>query len=365
MRFLLIILTLLLVISCRIDNTNCNTAYSFYLGTYTDGDSQGIYKCSLNSDGSIDDINLVAESNNPSFLAFDGDKKHLLAVNEVNENGFGTVESYLIKKDSLEFINRSSSGGAHPCHISMNKNGIIAVANYTGGNIGWLSMGQDGCLSELLELSQHNKMNDTNVVAHAHSAWFTGGNEMMAVDLGTDELWQYSFALHDDYLEVKLKVKHALAKGSGPRHLVQHLNGKYLYVINELNNTVTELDKDEEGKWHVGTSISTLPADFNGESYCADVRISADGRFLYGSNRGHNSIVIYAIADDGSLDLIGHESVRGDHPRNFALTPDGEFLLVANKNTNNIVSYKRNAETGLLKFVSEFNTPSPVCILFE
>ncbi|MCU4173441.1 lactonase family protein [Carboxylicivirga sp. N1Y90] len=367
MRFLTIALVLFLFVACQVEKkTENKPSYQFYLGTYTDGDAQGIYKCSMTSDGVIKEIRVVAKSNNPSFLAFDADKKHLLAVNEVSQNGVGTVEAYRIKKDTLEYISKSSSGGAHPCHISLSKDGIVAVSNYSGGNIGWLRIGQDGKLSELLHLSQHNNADDTSVLSHAHSAWFLeGSQEVMAVDLGTDELWQYSFALNDDSLNVTLLNKHSLAKGAGPRHMAEHPNGKYLYVINELSNSITTLNKNERGEWQIGASISTLPADFDGESYCADVRISADGRFLYGSNRGHNSIVIFSIANDGSLKLLAHESVRGDHPRNFSLTPDGELLLVANKNTNNIVSFKRDKTSGLLELASEIKTPSPVCILFE
>jgi len=153
--------------------------------------------------------------------------------------------------------------------------------------------------------------------------------------------------------------------GAGPRHFDFHPNGKYIYVINELNSTITQLEK-VKGNWEKGESVSTLPTDFKGESYCADIHISTDGKFLYGSNRGHNSIAVFAInAKNGSLKSLGNVSVEGNWPRNFALSPDGKFLIAANQKSGNITVFKINKKTGMPVFTGkEIKTPSPVCIEF-
>ena len=156
-----------------------------------------------------------------------------------------------------------------------------------------------------------------------------------------------------------------MASSAGPRHLTFHPNKKWIYVINELNWTITHLEKNENGTYKKKLTIPTTPEEFTDENTCADIHISADGKFLYASNRGHNSIVIYSInAQDGSLTLVGHESTKGQGPRNFSLSPDNDYLLVANQITNNIVSFKRDKSTGLLTFVHQIKAPTPVCILF-
>lgn len=346
-----------------------NKEYSFYVGTYTKGNSQGIYKYTLKNDGSLKYIGLAAKSDNPSFLAKTSDNKYLIAVNEINsKNGLGTVESFLIQGDSLHFINRTSSGGAHPCFVTINKNGFVLVANYTGGNVGLLKVGEKGKLSDLLDVQQHKGKGtlERQKSPHAHSAWFNPvDNHIISVDLGTNELWFSRL----DTLESKLNPSNPntlnMASGAGPRHLVYHPNVKWIYVLNELNGTITLVQKSDDGNYIKKGSISTLPKGYKKPNNCADIHISKDGKFVYASNRGHNSIAIFNVnTTDGSLNLIGHESTRGDGPRNFSLSPDGKYLLVANQLTNNIVSFKRNKTTGLLEYVQEINAPTPVCILF-
>nr|WP_321451926.1 lactonase family protein [uncultured Carboxylicivirga sp.] len=330
----------------------------FFLGTYTEGASEGIYKYELNKDGSIKALGLMAKAANPSYLAFSSDKKVLFAVDEVNRDSTGEVRSYSVEDDTLKLISTATSGGAHPCHVSVSKDGHVVVANYTGGSVGWLSATSDGLLSNLLSVSQHEGSGPTDrqLTPHAHSAWFVG-DDIISCDLGTDELWIY-----DNLFSLKQKVE--LIPGSGPRHLCVNPNGQWIYVVNELNNTVTRVEKTSNG-WIAKESISTLPNDFEGYSFCADIHISSDGKFVYASNRGHNSIAIFSVGEGGLLTLIANESVRGDHPRNFALSPDEKFLLVANKDTENIVVFERNAESGLLSYSGEIKALSPVCILFE
>ena len=341
----------------------------FFVGTYTDGNSQGIYKYSLQQDGKLKRISLAAKSNNPSFLTKSTDKKYLVAVNEIsNRDSVGTVESFLIQGDSLKLINRSSSGGAHPCFVTINDKGYILTANYTGGNVGLLKLNSKGELTKLLDVQQHTGSSSTarQEGPHAHSTWFTpDGNLIISIDLGTNELWFSKLDTTAQKLRPLMPTTLAMASGAGPRHLTFHPNNKWVYVLNELNGTVTILKKTIDGPYVIGPSISTLPSDFKGTNTCADIHISSDGKFLYASNRGHNTIAIFSVnMEDGYLTILGHEPTRGDGPRNFSLSPDENFLLVANQLTDNIISFKRNKTTGLLEYSDEVEAPSPVCILF-
>ena len=366
------ILILITITACQKDKTvnqTKNTSTSFFVGTYTAGESKGIYKFSLENDGTLNKIGLAAESENPSFLSKSANGNYLLAVNEIsNKDNTGTVESYLIVKDSLQLISKSSSGGAHPCFVTTNDQDYILTANYTGGNIGLLKLNTDGELSSLLDVQQHTGkgISDRQEGPHAHSAWFVpNSNDIISIDLGTNELWFSKLDTITKRLHASEPTNLKMADGAGPRHLTLHPNGKWIYVVNELNATISLIQKNDTGVYEETTTISTLPNDYTAYNSCADIHISADGDFVYASNRGHNSIVIYKVNKlDGNLELIGHEATRGDSPRNFSLSPNGDYLLVANQLTNNIISFKRDKSTGLLEFVDQIITPAPVCILF-
>jgi len=341
---------------------------SFYLGTYTDGASQGIYKFELSATGSVKQIGLAVMSENPSYLALSADKKFLVAINEIkNDENVGTVESYMVFEDTLILLNRKSSGGAHPCFVNVNKEGYVLAANYTGGNVGLLKLENDGPLTELLDIQQHTGQGTTDRQAapHAHSTWFNpmdGG--IISIDLGTNELWFSTIDSVSQKLVPSTPEKLALNPGDGPRHLTFHPNGKWIYVANELSSSVTRLDRNEEGSYSMGPTISTLPAGYAEPNTCADIHISSDGNFVYASNRGHNSIAVLKVNEDGSLKLLGNKGCGGEGPRNFALSPDENFILVANQHTNNIVTLKRDQASGLLKYVSQVEALTPVCILF-
>ncbi len=336
----------------------------FYVGTYTDGASEGIYRYSLGADGKLAKDKLVAKTESPSFLTFSEDKKYLLAVNELTE---GTVSSFKISQDSLQFLNKKPSGGMHPCFVVSNEEGFVLTANYSSGNVGLLKLKEDGNLTDLLDTHQHKGKgaHDRQDGPHAHSVWLEPTqNDVIEVDLGTNELWFSEIDAASKKIKPKSIPNLAFEDGTGPRHMAFNPNGKWTYVYGELNNTITVLSIGEKGNYKVENTYSTLPEDFEGENTGADIHISSDGKFLYASNRGHNSIVIYKVNEDGSLNTIGYESVRGDGPRNFSLSPDGSYLLVANQYTDNIISFKRDTNTGLLTFVDEIEAPSPVCILF-
>ncbi len=367
MRKIIALLVITLFFSCKTSKMEKEQTIPFYVGTYTNGDSKGIYKYQIDAEGIVSKIGLAAETNNPSFLAKTDDNKTLLAVDETDENGTGFVKYFQIKKDTLIFVSKSKSGGAHPCFITVNDKNQVLVANYTGGNVGYLKVDNQNGLTNLLDVQQHigKGTTDRQKSPHAHSTWFhPNKKEIISVDLGTNELWFSTINNEENKLVLSTPKTLKMKDGAGPRHLIFHPNKEWIYVLKELNNTVS-LVKKKDDLHAVEASMSMLPKDFTTYSKGADIHISDDGKFLYASNRGHNSIVIYKInKEEGTLKLIGFESVKGANPRNFSLTPDNKFLLVANQDSSNIISFKRDIETGKLTFVNEVSVPNPVCILF-
>ncbi|MGO4912010.1 lactonase family protein [Leeuwenhoekiella sp. W20_SRS_FM14] len=375
MKSIVLALSLFCIISCKNTETKTETSMtqstaneeeitSFYIGTYTDGASKGIYKLALKEDGSFTEPVLAAEVSNPSFISFNKNKNVLLAV---NENDPGTIESFQVKADTLLQLNQSQTGGAHPCFVVTNDQDYVLVANYTGGNVGLLKLKKDGSLSELLDVQQHKGKGTTDRQEgpHAHSAWFIpDGSGIISVDLGTNQLWFSSINTETNKLQPATIQKLDFEEGAGPRHLVFHPTKNFVYVLNELNNTVSQIET-QDGNYKIVSTTSILPEDFNDFSKAADIHISQDGKFVYASNRGHDSISILEVQEDGSLKLVANEPTRGKDPRNFQITPDEKYIIVANQNGNNLVSYKRDSITGLLTYVAQVTAPAPVCILFE
>lgn len=340
----------------------------FYLGTYTDGESQGIYKYLLSRDGSLRPVGLMARAENPSFLARSADGQYLLAVNEVSgADGQGYLSSFRIGADTLSLLDRETSGGAYPCHVALRADGFVVVANYGGGNIGLLQLQKDGTLSGLLDVQQHQGSgpHPRQEAPHAHSGWFTENGDVIAVDLGTNQLWLSHIDTGEGKFLPSNPATFALEAGAGPRHLALHPGKPWIYVVNELSSSVSLVKRDETGAYEIVQTLSTLPGDFAGENTCADIHLSPDGKFLYASNRGHNSLAIFSVdPGSGTLKALGQEPTRGETPRNFSLSPDGRFLLVANQATDNLVSFRRDEASGLLAYVDQVEAPSPVCILF-
>jgi len=370
MKYLIILISVLALFSCRNsldEDTSEESAIPFYIGTYTESGSQGIYKGVLDNEGRIELKGLAAETENPSFLALDTRGEFLLAVNENSPEG--TVESYRVKGDSLVMVDRSSSGGAHPCFVTVNEEGWILTANYSSGTVGLINMDSTGELGELLDVQQHTGRGTTERQRgpHAHSAWFVPASKMViSVDLGTNELWFSELdTIHMNLASVE-QPRLSMDPGAGPRHLAFHPELNWLYVINELNSTVTLVKKNKDGLYEKGQSFTTLPDDYDRDNYCADIHISSDGNFIYASNRGHNSIVIFkAGQENDTLKFIGYRNTCGDWPRNFAFSPGENYLLVANQYSDNIISFKRDKHTGLIEAVDTISVPSPVCILFR
>ncbi len=355
--------------ACSSANTGdyrAGDSYDFYVGTYTGGDSRGIYKFSLDADGIIIKHGLSALTENPSFLAWDAAGKYLLAVNETGPEG--SIEAYKAEGDSLVLTGHAPSGGAHPCYVSLNKQGYVLAANYSSGTVGLLRLGPHGELGGLLDISNHigSGTTERQQSPHAHFASFDhSGLGVIAVDLGTNEIWFSVLDTIRNNLVADSQEKLAMEEGAGPRHLALHPGGEWLYVINELNSTVTLVKKEDGGLYSRGPSYSTLPERFADDNYCAHIHITTDGRFVYASNRGHNSIAVFETdSETGALRLISHSPSGGKWPRNFSLTPDEQYLVVANQHTNNIVSFLRDTENGFLEAVDTAGVADPVCVRF-
>ncbi|MBE0424429.1 MAG: lactonase family protein [Lutibacter sp.] len=333
-----------------------------YVGTYTDADSEGIYIYDFNlKTGELSNKKLAAEAINPSYITFSSDKKMLLSVGETDNfegTKSGFLNAYSVEKDGmLTFINKVSSNGAHPCHIQLNNdNSKVAVSNYTGGTVSVHSVAKNGEISPASQVIDHNK---GALQSHAHSAKFFN-NSLFVADLGRDFLAQYVES-GNNYL---LKENYVMEPKTGPRHFEISIKGKFIYVINELNSTISVLKKQKNGYDFV-QNISTLADGFDGKSFCADIHLSKDSQFLYGSNRGENSIAVFKINNkSGELQKTQTISTNGDWPRNFTLSPNGNYLLAANQRSKNISVYRVDKKTGKLTFLHSINSPTPSCLLF-
>lgn len=359
---------LLPVIAFFILNFNC-FGQAFFVGTYTKDESKGIYTYMLNSDGSLDSICLAAEVDNPSFLTLSKDGKYLIAASETrgSKDG-GKVVSFRINNTKLEKINARSSGGAGACHVAANEAGFVLCANYGGGNISLHKLSKKGELQGPLDIKQHSGKGTTSRQKgpHAHSTWFAPSkNNVIAVDLGTNELWFYELNGKKGTLESMHPATLSMPEGAGPRHLCFHPNKKWIYVMNELNGSVSRVKKNKKSAYVLKETISSLPEDFKEFNKSADIHISADGKYVYASNRGHNSIAVFAVNEkNGELSIVEWETTEIDTPRNFAISPDGNYLLVANQNNASISSFRINKNTGELDFVDKIGAPEPVCLKF-
>jgi len=335
-----------------------------YVGTYTDAYSEGIYVYDFNlKTGKLTNKKLASDAINPSFITFSSDKKLLFSVGETDsfegaKSGF--VNAYSVEKDgTLKFINKVSSNGAHPCHIQLDEsNSTVAVSNYTGGTVSLHSISKNGLISQATQVIDHNKGAQQS---HAHSAQFFKNNLFIA-DLGLNSFSQYQLVNADKKYE--LKANYEVPNNAGPRHFEISKRGKFIYLINELNSTISVL-KRQKNRYNFVQNISTLNAGFDGKSFCADIHLSKDGRFLYGSNRGENSIAVFKInKKNGEIKKIQTISTNGDWPRNFTLSPDGNYLLAANQRSKNISVFSVNRKTGNLTFLHSINSPTPSCLLF-
>lgn len=350
-------------------------AQTFYMfvGTYTDKGSKGIYVYKFDpTTGKAQWVSNTDGIVNPSYLAIAPDQKHIYAVTETATNNNGSISAFSFAHTTgkLSFVNKQSSGGANPCYITVNKtNKWVVLANYTGGSLSDFPINADGSLQPYSQLFQHTGSSvntQRQEKSHVHSTVFSPDqNYIFSPDLGEDKVYIYKFNPKDAKPLTPANPPFAASEpGSGPRHFTFHPNNKYAYVIEELGGTVTAFNY-KQGKLSVLQKIATHPADFKGTIGSADIHVSPDGKFLYASNRGdENTITIFSIdTNSGKLTLVGYQSTMGKTPRNFIIDPTGNYLLVANQATDNIVVFKRDKQTGLLKEMPEqIKVSTPVCI---
>jgi 6-phosphogluconolactonase len=351
-----------------------------YIGTYTgqNTNSKGIYAFRFDErSGSLTPLGLQAETPSPSFLAFGKGAGVLYAVNELSNFGgerAGSVSSFAVDGSSgaLTRLNVQSSKGADPCFLQCDATGrSLAVANYTGGTFAMFPVGTDGRLGPAATVTGAKGSGPDPVRQkgpHAHQVVFDPSNRyLLEVDLGVDQVLVYRFDQATGRISPNDSPSVHLAPGSGPRHLVFAPDGRHVFVIAEMASTITTLSWDgTKGVLRPLGTVSTLPAGYKGQSSTAEIEVHPNGRFLYGSNRGHDSIAVFNVDQSGTLTLVEHESTRGRTPRHFALDPSGRWLIAANQNSGTLAVFAVDQQTGALSPASSLvDVPSPVCVLFK
>jgi 6-phosphogluconolactonase len=352
--------------------------YMIYVGTYTNHDSKGIYVYRFDSStGKLTSLGLAAETAEPSFIAVDPNERFLYAVNETgtyNGQPTGAVSAFAIQPESgkLSLLNQVSSKGADPAHIILDRAGNYAlVSNYTSGNVLVLSVLKDGRLGEASAFVQHKGSSvnpERQKGPHAHAMALSPDNRFAVVaDLGLDQLLVYSFDTAKGTLGADPQIMKA-SPGVGPRHLAFSSDGRFLYVINEMQSTVVAYSYNQStGALRELQTISTLPKNFSGDNTAAEIEIHPSGKFLYASNRGDdNSIVVFAIdSRAGTLTFVESDPTGGKTPRNFAIDPTGSWMLAANEDSNNIVVFRIDPKTGHLTATGDVvQVSSPTCLMF-
>lgn len=354
--------------------------YFVYFGTFTGAKSQGIYVSRLDvHSGQVSAPELAVETKSPSFLAIHPNQKFLYAVGEAgvfDGKKTGAVNAFAIHPQSgkLTLLNRESAGGPGTCFVGVDQAGKhVLVANYAGGSVAVLPIKTDGSLGAATAFVQHSGSSvnpQRQKEPHAHSIFLDAANRFaLAADLGLDKVLIYRFDKVTGTLTPNDPPCAKLAPGAGPRHLDFHPNGRFVYVINELLCTVTAFRYDaERGALTELQTISTLPVGQAVQTNfsTAEVRVHPSGKFLYGSNRGHDSIAIFAIAPDtGLLTAVGHQSTQGQTPRNFNFDPTGAFLLAANQGSDSVVVFRLDSATGGLTPTGQtLQIGAPVCVKF-
>lgn len=350
-----------------------------YVGTYTSGKSEGIYIYSLDlATGVMTRVGVTTGVKNPSFLAIHPNRKFLYAVSEVEDSDgkkTGGITAFAIdgSTGTLSKLNAQVSEGAGPCHLVVDRSGkCVLVANYGGGSVASLPIEDDGRLSKAASAIQHTGSSvnpQRQKEPHAHSINVDSANRFaIAADLGLDKLMVYRLDAAKGTLTKNNPPAATVAPGSGPRHFAFHPNGRFAYVINEMALTVTGFDYDaDKGVLTEFQTIRTIPEGLDEKGFStAEIQVHPSGKFLYGSNRGHDSIAIFTIDQaTGRLTCLGQQPTGGKTPRNFAIDPTGQFLLAENQGSDTIVVFRIDQKTGELKPTGHVvDVPSPVCVKF-
>jgi len=382
-NFLVSLSILLFFLSCKnetkikqntdVADSSASTMKTIYIGTYTkkeghvDGQAEGVYSVYQDSETGILELGkTVAKVVNPSFVKTSMDNKNLYAVSELgpDDAAAGLIYSYKINEDhSLEPTGSISTESFAPCYIAEDKSGkFIFVANYVGGVVMMYEKNADGSLKKQQKISLENPER-----SNPHSVNISSNNKYIYItDLGNDRIWILNLDTDSKSLKPNKTPLIQLTVGSGPRHFAFSKMEDFAYTINEFNGSISTFKIEQDGMIRHLNNTPSLPEDYKGGNSAADIHMHPTGKFLYVSNRGHNSIASFHINQQtGSLKNIGFNDTQGTTPRNFAISPDGEFLYVANQDSNDIVSFKINTETGELTETGEsLSVMTPVCIEF-
>jgi 6-phosphogluconolactonase len=350
-------------------------SYRAYVGTYTaKTNSKGIYEFQFDgATGKMSAVEVAGDTKDPSWVVVHPGGKYLYSVNETGKAS--TVSSFAIdsKNGKLTLLNQLPSLGEDPCYLSFDQTGkFLLVANYTSGTVAAFPILADGKLAEHTGLQQHSGMLGPNKERqdgpHAHYIAPSAQNRLVyAADLGLDRVLIYEFDSAKGSLgQPETKASVEVAPGTGPRHIAFSSSAKFMYVVGEMTSTVTVLAKENQGTFHAIQTAKMLPAGFSGRNDAAEIEIHPSGKFLYASNRGHDSIVVYAINQaNGLLRQIADVPTGGKEPRHFAIDPSGTFLLAENQLSDTIVEFRLNTATGELTPTGEtLSVPSPVCLVF-
>ena len=368
----------LLAIAALTGNMSADNQYHLYVGTYTGPNNKGIPAFRYDaSQLAFEPLGTVAEMERPSFLAFSPDRRFLYAVSELGNSGKSEGYVYAFGLDrttgKLTFLNRQTSGGGGACHLVVDKTGkFLLVANYGTGSTASFPLKSDGSLGNLIskiqfEGSGPNQRRQKG--PHAHAVVLSPDNRFLFVpDLGADRVRILRFDSSNGSLTPNTPADVAVKPGAGPRHFTFSPNGRFAYLICEMGSLVVAFRYDSSaGSLTEIQTASTLPDGFTGENNSAEIEVDPSGRFLYASNRGHDSIAVFSIDDKtGKLERTQIESTQGRTPRNFAIDPTGRHLLAADQDSNRIVVFDRDSHTGKLTATGKtVDVPSPVCLLFN
>ncbi len=361
-----------LILVLGITFSGCQDNKKLFVGKFTETGEKGFCIYEMNSNTAT--LSLVSEWDagpNPAYFCISGKNGFIYTINEVSEfsgtpGGGLTTLKYSKKTGLIEKINTILVPDGGPCYISLSpENTYLFLANYEGGSVTVVKLDEKGIPETISDFISYNEKNAK--VSHPHMISFDpSGKRVYVTDLGLDRVMIYNFDPFSGKLNPSESAYAKLPEGSGPRHFAFNNDGTFMYVINELNSTISVFEVVENGGLKSIQNISTLREGFIGKSYCADIHIGNTGRFLYGSNRGENSIVTFEIAGDGTLVLSGHVSCGGDWPRNFVIDPTGKFLLVGNQKSGNISVLKIDKKTGIpVSTGKEYSTEAPGCLKFE
>lgn len=341
-----------------------------FVGSYAEASADGVYVYEFDEKtGELVRLDQVSGLKNPTFLNVDTPQRRLYAISETaSEDGSKRSDAVsfdiLPAEGKLAETSRADALNGPSCHIQRRgDNRYLTLASYHKGSVSLVGLNSDGTVGKVLDIQEHQGQTPERK-SHVHSSFYSPDQRFLFVcDLGLDTIFTYRIDEAENKLVPQGEAK--VKEGAGPRHLVFHPNGRFAYVINELQSTVTAFQYDaEQGVLTEIETVSTLPAGTQVENGCAEITMSEDGRFLYGSNRGHDSLVVYAVnPESGKLEAIQFASAEGEHPRHFSIVPGGQYVLVVNRDTNNLAVFTRDAESGKLSYTGKsYEISKPVCV---